>query len=67
MMAAVKTQNQTLFRGRTPSAWNWRMAENRAVEGFLRPSVPCTVGIQDNVLIEINTQRVIQFNGVTAA
>lgn len=52
MMAAVKTQNQTLFRCRTPSAWNRRMTESRAVTGFLRPSVSCTVGIQDNKNIE---------------
>lgn len=36
MMAAVKTQNQTLFRCRTPSDWNWRMAGSHAVTGFLR-------------------------------
>lgn len=52
MMAAVKTQSQTRFRGRTPSAWNRRMAGNRAVTGFLRPSVPCTDGIQDNKKID---------------
>ena len=67
MMAAVKTQIQTRFRGRTPSTWNRRMAENRAVAGFLRPSVSRTGGIQDNRKMEINTQRLIQFNGVTAA
>lgn len=52
MMAAVKTQNQTLFRGQTPSAWNQRMAENRAVMGFLRSSVSCAGGIQDNRKID---------------
>lgn len=36
MMAAVKTQNQALFRDRTSSGWNRRMAKNRAVAGFLR-------------------------------
>lgn len=52
MMAAVKTQNQTLFLGRTPSAWNRRIAENRAVTGIFDASVTGTVGIQDNVLID---------------
>ena len=52
MMATVKTQNQTRFRGRTPSAWNQRMAENRAVSGFLRHSVSRTDGIQDNRKID---------------
>lgn len=52
MMAAVKTQNQTRFCGRTPPAWSWRMAENRAATGFLRPSVSRAVGIQDNKKME---------------
>lgn len=54
MMATVKTQNQTLFRGRTPSAWSRRMAENRAVAGFFGTSVTGTVGIQDSKKIEKN-------------
>ncbi|RMC38535.1 hypothetical protein F5ESL0236_06235 [Lactobacillus sp. ESL0236] len=53
MMAAVKTQNQTRFRGRASSAWSRRTAGKRAVMGFLRPFVFRKVGIQDNKKIDL--------------
>lgn len=52
MMAAAKQINQTVVRGRTPFARNRRMARNRAVSGFLRPSVAVGVRVQDNVLLD---------------
>ena len=67
MTATENTAFQTGISGSLSVSQSRKYRRNRITKGFIRHSHVDRVRIQDRVLIEINTQRLIQFNGVTAA